>query len=101
MCGLPCDATLRRQRAFSLFVRAYAEVRRGVTYLRHHQDDVDDIMPSLYAGRTNRRKNESAPAAAAGTPAAPVPPAGPVMAPAPAVPAAAAGLPGSNPFSTT
>jgi hypothetical protein len=48
-----------RQRAFTLFVKAYDQVRRAVQYLRWDEDDIDRIVPSLYAvARTaSRRKN--------------------------------------------
>jgi hypothetical protein len=45
------DASARRARAFTLFVRAYDQVRRAVTYLRWEDDDADLIAPSLYRGR--------------------------------------------------
>lgn len=47
-----------RQKAFTLFVTAYDQVRRAAHYLRWDQEDTDKIVPSLYAARTaNRRKN--------------------------------------------
>jgi hypothetical protein len=49
-----------RQRSFTLFLRAYDEVRRAVSYLRWHEGDADSITPSLYAGRTSRRKPTAA-----------------------------------------
>src|SRR5690606_4415823 len=45
-----------RAQAFSLFVRAYEECRRGVTFLRWHHGDARSIVPSLYPPRTRRRK---------------------------------------------
>jgi hypothetical protein len=45
-----------RQRAFTLFIKAYDNVRRVVTFLRWHEDDVEEIAPSLY-GRPVRRKS--------------------------------------------
>jgi hypothetical protein len=65
-----------RQRAFTLFINAYDEVRRAVTFLRWHEEDVEEIAPSLY-GRPTRRKSSSD---------APVP-----VVPAAAKPAAATG----------
>jgi hypothetical protein len=44
------EATERRQRAFSLFVKAYDQARRAISYLRWEQGDVDSIAPSLYSG---------------------------------------------------
>ncbi len=51
----PAESALIRQRAFTLFVRTYDEVRRAITYLRWHHDDADEIAPSIYAGRQRRR----------------------------------------------
>ena len=85
-----------RQRAFSLFVSAYDHARRAVSFLRWDEDDVDQIAPSLYAGRTTgRRKNTDTPKAPRGSEAT-----------KPAVPAASnggaaapsVGLPQSEPF---
>jgi hypothetical protein len=50
------SAVLNRQRAFTLFVRAYDEVRRGLVYLRWHDGDADEIAPSLYSSRVGRRR---------------------------------------------
>ena len=49
-----------RNRAFTLFMRAYDEVRRVVTFLRWHKDDVGDIAPSLYTGKTRRKERQEA-----------------------------------------
>jgi hypothetical protein len=48
------DAAERRQRAFSLFVKAYDQARRAIQYVRWEQGDADSIAPSLYSGRGNR-----------------------------------------------
>jgi hypothetical protein len=45
-----------RHRAFSLFVSAYDHARRAVSFLRWQEEDVDQIAPSLYAGRTTGRR---------------------------------------------
>lgn len=50
------QATEIRLRAFTLFTRAYDDARRAVIYLRWHEDDADEIAPSLYAGRRGARK---------------------------------------------
>ena len=52
----------QRQRAYTLFVRAYDEVRRIISYLRWHEGDADSIAPSLYAKRkaSKRRAKQSA-----------------------------------------
>lgn len=54
-------STLDRQRAFTLFVRRYDEVRRAVTYLRWLDNDAERIAPSLYAGKTRAPKSDDAP----------------------------------------
>ena len=51
----PADAIQIRQRLFTLFVTAWDQVRRAISYLRWNEDDVDDIIPSLYAGRARRK----------------------------------------------
>src|SRR5512147_1513801 len=95
--------SLTRHRAYSLFVTAYDQVRRGVSYLRWNEDDADDIAPSLYEGRggrkvtsdLNQKPNAVTPAGAvAGTTPA-QPPNGTGATPAQPVPV---GLPGANPF---
>jgi hypothetical protein len=45
-----------RQAAYTLFVKAYEEVRAAVQYLRRHEGDADNIIPSLFANRGARRK---------------------------------------------
>jgi hypothetical protein len=49
----------QRQRVFTLFFRAYDQVRRAVCYLRWHERDADRIAPSLYVRRRKRRKLHS------------------------------------------
>lgn len=46
-----------RHQAFTLMVRAYDQVRRGITFLRWSEGDVDTIAPSLYAGRGGHGKS--------------------------------------------
>lgn len=98
-------ARIRRQ-ALALLVNAYEEVRRGVTFLRWREDDVETIAPSLYTGRPRKKAGDAAGATtgngateAPGTPAPAAPASGtpeagvhPVTAPV------AVGLPGSPPF---
>lgn len=43
-----------RQRAFTLLVTTYAQVRRAVAFIRWAEGDVDEIAPSLWAGRGRR-----------------------------------------------
>lgn len=45
-----------RAKAFTLFMRAYDECRRGVSHLRWHQGDAADIVPSLYPRRGGQPK---------------------------------------------
>jgi hypothetical protein len=85
-----------RQRVFTLVVQRYDEVRRGASYMRWHQDDVDSYVPSLYSFGQRRTDVKPAPA---DTPVQPVvvapsaePTVKPVIAPQPV------GMPGSSPF---
>jgi hypothetical protein len=48
-----------RDRAFTLFARAYDETRRVVVYLRWHEGDADELVPLLYAKRNDRKKKEA------------------------------------------
>ncbi len=41
-----------RQRAFTVFIRAYDHVRRAVSFLRWNLGDADDLAPSLYWTRS-------------------------------------------------
>ncbi len=47
------DVTEQRQRNFTLFVHSYSQVRRAITFLRWDENDLDQLAPSLYAGRGN------------------------------------------------
>lgn len=77
------EAAELRQRAFTLFVRAWDEARRGVTFLRWHEGDADQLAPSPYINRGPHRSpkktepstdlpvaSAKAPAEAPSTPAA-------------------------------
>jgi hypothetical protein len=57
----PDDANGTRQRAFTLLVRAYDEVRRAVTFVRWAEGDADTFAPSLYAKTRKRRPSETEP----------------------------------------
>jgi len=99
---------LLRQQAYSLLLHAYDEVRRAISFLRWHEQDVESIAPSLWSGRGTRPapEPEPPPVPAPGAPAAPVGSSSPAStaagAPSGAVnPPAAVGLPGSPPFSRT
>ncbi|MGC4089858.1 MAG: hypothetical protein QM756_18620 [Polyangiaceae bacterium] len=93
---------LLRQQAFTLLVNAYDEVRRAISFLRWHEQDVESIAPSLWSGRGARTTPEAAPVA---NPAEPPPATGaaPATAPSAGAPPAASpvavGLPGSPAFS--
>ena len=52
------NATLLRKRVYSLFVRAYTEVREAVQYVRKANRDADKFAPSLYL---RRKRVEHAP----------------------------------------
>lgn len=47
----PAEVADQRRRAYTLFVRAYDETRRALSYLRWHEGDLDQLAPSLYKGR--------------------------------------------------
>ena len=49
------EAQATRARTFTLFVRAYDEARRAVTFLRWKEGDADEILPSLYQKRAKKR----------------------------------------------
>jgi len=82
------ETALRRQRAFTLFMRSYDATRRAISFLRWEQGDADSIAPVLYTGRPRRRPDAPDAPPPASTPLSPVKPAAPVP----------PGLPGSNPF---
>jgi hypothetical protein len=48
-------ANLASARAFTLMVKGYDELRRGVTFLRWHEGDADTLAPSIYAGRRRKK----------------------------------------------
>lgn len=50
------QVTRNRAAAYTLFIKAYEDVRSAVQYLRHREGDADSIMPSLFAGRGGRKK---------------------------------------------
>ncbi len=60
--------TEERMRAFTQLLKVYDETRSAVGYLRRHVGDADSIAPSLYTGKSTRRKATEA------DPAAPVDP---------------------------
>lgn len=50
------DAAKARLRAFTLFVNAYDQARRGISFLRWNEDDAKTIAPSLYSGKKKKSK---------------------------------------------
>lgn len=95
---------LERQQAYTLFVNAYDQVRRAVTFLRWESGDADDIAPSLYSGRASRKKHEievAQPSTPTTAPATLVTGTA-TTAPATVTPAArpTTGLPGADPFAS-
>lgn len=52
----PHPAIEMRQRAFTLLVSTYDQVRRLVSFLRWSERDVEEIAPSFYAGRRRGRR---------------------------------------------
>lgn len=97
-------SALARQRAFTLFIRTYDQTRRAFTYLRWDEDDLDELVPSVYERRASRKAaaSEAAPrgsapveaASAAGAARAPTQAAGVRLGPSPV----GVGLPGAEPF---
>jgi hypothetical protein len=88
-----------RQRAFTLFVKAYDQVRKMMSYVRWETGDADKLAPSLWAnrgGKSNGSNKTESPAANA-SPAEAKTPAAPSTVPPP-TPAAPVGHPNSSPF---
>jgi hypothetical protein len=55
------EAKLMRQRAFTLFVHTYSQVRRALTYLLWNDPDLlEATCPSLYSGQRGRRGSKAA-----------------------------------------
>ena len=54
------QAQTQRQRNFTLFSRSYDQVRRAISFLRWDHDDLDQICPSLFAGRGGGRRKTTA-----------------------------------------
>ena len=50
------EADRNRKAAYTLFVKAYEDVRSAVQFLRRHEGDADSIVPSLFANRGTRKK---------------------------------------------
>jgi hypothetical protein len=52
-------AALERQQAYALFIEAYDQIRRAVSFLRWDKGDADTIAPSLYAANRNSTHKKS------------------------------------------
>jgi hypothetical protein len=50
------DAAKTRQRMYTLFVRAYEQVRRAAAYLRADKGDAESLVPSLFQRDTSSSK---------------------------------------------
>lgn len=105
--ALAATAARERQQIYTLFVRAYEEIRSSVIYVRRHEGDADEIAPTLYPKRKlARRKANPEPAPIVDPFADPAPTpdlalasaidAKPEVEPAPTQ--IRVGLPGSDPF---
>ena len=88
-----------RQAAFTLTVKAYDQARRAASYLLWDDGNVDEVVPSLYAGRGGRRRAEPTAEPTRGADVPATPSAGPADAPTtPTMPALDPRSPGMNPF---
>jgi hypothetical protein len=97
------EVAISRQKTFTLFMTAYDQLRRAISYLRWNEGDTDEIAPSLYGGRKRKAPTADVTTQPNATPQAPVTPqtataTSTTVTTAPAVSAPATGLPGANPF---
>jgi hypothetical protein len=102
--SVTASVALERQQAYSLFIDAYDEVRRAVAFLRWNEGDADKITPSLYGGRSSKKKTDTEETSTANDPTpettsttAPVTTPAVTTAPAARV---AVGLPNADPFAS-
>jgi hypothetical protein len=58
------QAIVQRDKAYTLFARAYDEARRALLFLRWHEGDADSILPSMYGSRRSAKKRDAEPAPA-------------------------------------
>lgn len=68
-----------RARMFTLFFRTYQRVRQMLLFLRWHEDDLEKIAPSLYAGRTTRKSKSEVVEPVSPSPTEPTPVVSPDM----------------------
>jgi hypothetical protein len=99
------EVSIDRQKAFTLFMTAYDQLRRAVAYLRWNEGDADSIAPSLYSGRASSKKKTASDINKQTAPTEPITQASPTATtttPQTTAPATAAkatvGLPGTDPF---
>jgi hypothetical protein len=100
--GTPAEidaSALLRQQAFTLFVKAYDEVRRAVSFLRWKEGDADEIAPSIYAGRNNGGRRKVQPEAPVTQDTPPTPPTAAAVE-SPPMQDAPVGHLGSSPYAT-
>jgi len=90
------ETTVTRAKAYTLLIRAYNETRQAVAFVRRRQGDVDDITPSLFAGR-GKRSPEPPIVVPEPTPPASIEPDAPATERATAADAPV-GFPGANPL---
>jgi hypothetical protein len=91
------DVSIDRQKTFTLFVTAYDQLRRAITFIRWNEGDADEIAPSLYSGK--RRKVIAADETTQTTSSTTTPATTTPVATTPATKAEpAVGLPGGDPF---
>lgn len=97
--ALIAETTDIRNRAFTIVIELYDQVRRAIQYLRWKEDDADTIAPSLFAARNARKRTET-PKPPAPTPAVPPVTGGsPVTGTSPVAPPATAVTPvATDPF---
>ncbi|HYQ02307.1 MAG TPA: hypothetical protein VER96_26715 [Polyangiaceae bacterium] len=86
------DAIQKRLQVFTLLVNAYDQVRRAISFLRWTEEDIEEIAPSLYAGRTRKKADPEQPVVTPTTPGG----AGQTTAPAGTQPSAPVGAAGSG-----
>jgi hypothetical protein len=65
------QAVRDRQVAFTLFMNSYDEICAAVGFVRRKQGDADTIAPSLYVGRSSKKKPAETTEAKPPTPATP------------------------------
>lgn len=96
--GVLADAIQKRLQVFTLLVNAYDQVRRAITFLRWQEEDLEEIAPSLYAGRGRKKSEPERPAVTPGTGGA-APPTAPIGT-KPGAPAGTTGSAASPPTPT-